>query len=270
MPTLSENYTMWNDEGSWTDGGDCWSQAWGGPKAQWLASLYPRIHSFLPADTILEIAPGYGRWTQFLKDHGQELILVDLEERCIEHCRQRFASDRHIEYHVNDGMSLAMVPDGAIDFVFSFDSLVHVEVDCLSAYLTQLARKLTPDGVGFIHHSNLAEFNGHFNALRRLPEKARRGLVRLGLADYDHWRARTVTAGVFEDLCRQAGLICIGQECITWNSKRTIDCISLFTRPGSRWARPNRVMHNPDFFASEAEAGRRLAEHYLCLKSEGN
>ena len=48
-----------------------------------------------------------------------------------------------------------MVEDGSIDFVFSFDSLVHVEADVLDAYLDQLARKLTPDGVGFIHHSNM-------------------------------------------------------------------------------------------------------------------
>ncbi|MEK6280890.1 MAG: hypothetical protein AABN95_11100 [Acidobacteriota bacterium] len=28
----------------------------------------PRIHPFIPVGTILEIAPGYGRWTHYLKD----------------------------------------------------------------------------------------------------------------------------------------------------------------------------------------------------------
>jgi cyclopropane fatty-acyl-phospholipid synthase-like methyltransferase len=39
------------------------------------------------------------------------------------------------------------------DFVFSFDSLVHVESDVIENYLTQLAKKLKPNGIGFIHHS---------------------------------------------------------------------------------------------------------------------
>lgn len=262
MPTVTENLAMWDTETEWQADGDNWSQAWGGPKAQWSSSLFPRIQNFLPAGAILEIAPGYGRWTQFLKDNCRKLVVVDIEERCIEHCRKRFAGDTHIQYHVNDGSSLAMVPDNSIDFVFSFDSLVHVEADCLGAYLRQLADKLTPDGVGFIHHSNLAEYRRHFAISRRLPEKVRRGLVRLKAIDYDHWRARSVTAAVFEELCRQAGLVCIGQECINWGSRRTIDCLSLFTQPGSRWVRANRVAHNGEFM-KEAEAARRIAGQYL-------
>ena len=36
--------------------------------AQWYGSLLPRIHRFLPTGQVLEIACGYGRWTQYLKD----------------------------------------------------------------------------------------------------------------------------------------------------------------------------------------------------------
>lgn len=261
MPTVAENLAMWDADSAWTDGGDCWSAAWGNPTTQWNYSLYPRVRKFLPAGSILEIAPGYGRWTQFLKDHCRELSIVDMEERCIEQCRRRFAAESHIRYHVNDGLSLAMIADNSIDFAFSFDSLVHVEADCLEGYLGQLGDKLTRDGVGFIHHSNLAAHGRHFGALRPLPEKVRRGLVRLKVADYDHWRARTVTAAVFEDLCRKAGLVCIGQECVNWGSKRTIDCISLFTPQGSRWERPNRVVQNGEFMR-EASVARRIAAQY--------
>jgi hypothetical protein len=190
------------------------------------------------------------------------LLAVDIEERCIEHCRQRFADETHIQYHVNDGSSLTMIPDNSIDFVFSFDSLVHVEADCLGRYLRQLGDKLTENGVGFVHHSNLAEVRRHFDAYRRLPEKVKRGLVRLQLIDYDHWRARSVTAGVFEDLCRQAGLVCIGQERVNWGSRRTIDCLSLFTRRESFWVRPNRVVSNGAFM-QEADVARRISAHYL-------
>ena len=54
-------------------------------------------------------------------------------------CRRQFADCSHIDYFVNDGKSLAMIADKSIDFAFSFNSLVHVEVDVLEAYLHQLA-----------------------------------------------------------------------------------------------------------------------------------
>ena len=117
-----------------------------------------RINRFVPTGTILEIAPGYGRWTQYLQGLCEQLVVVDLTENCIDHCRKRFADLDHITYHVNDGRSLAMIEDESIDFVFSFDSLVHVELDVLEAYLAQLGAKLRPGGAGFIHHSNAGSY----------------------------------------------------------------------------------------------------------------
>jgi SAM-dependent methyltransferase len=158
MADVDHNLAIWSNEWDWSTQGDEWSAWWGDSRAMWYGALLPRIHSFLPAGTILEIAPGYGRWTQFLKDACEHLVIVDLTEGCIEHCRERFSASTNIEYHVNDGRSLAMVADGSIDFAFSFDSLVHVEADVMNAYLEQLASKLSPDGVGFIHHSNIGSY----------------------------------------------------------------------------------------------------------------
>src|SRR3954451_12449920 len=134
MPDIDHNTTIWDETWDWSHQGDEWSTWWGGTPALWHGALLPRLHTFLPAGTVLEIAPGYGRWTQYLKDMSDRLILVDLAERCIEGCRQRFADATNIEYHVNDGRSLDMIPDGSIDFVFSFDSLVHAEADVLAGY----------------------------------------------------------------------------------------------------------------------------------------
>lgn len=64
---------------------------------------------------------------------------------------------------INDGRSLDAVVDGSVDFVFSFDSLVHLEVEVIESYLKQLASKLTPNGVGFIHHSNMGEYATNFH-----------------------------------------------------------------------------------------------------------
>jgi len=82
-------------------------------------------------------------------------IGVDLNSNCISACQERFADVKHAAFYANDGKSLAMVEDSSVDFAFSFDSLVHAEMDVIEAYCRELSRKLSPSGVAFIHHSNL-------------------------------------------------------------------------------------------------------------------
>src|ERR1700761_8574095 len=147
MPSLSQNLAVWGETYDWSHRGDEWSEAWGGVTYQWWTTLFPRLQGYLPAGRILEIAPGYGRWTHFLKDLCDELIIVDIAQGAIDHCRQRFADEPHIHAHVNDGTSLSMAADRSIDLVFSFDSLVHAEAEIMSGYLVELARILAPDGV---------------------------------------------------------------------------------------------------------------------------
>src|SRR5262245_46619894 len=109
MPTIEQNLHEWGTKFQWIQSGDEWSAGWGGAEAQWFGTLYPRIHAYLPSASILEIAPGYGRWTNYLRRHCTALTVVDLNENCIAACRERFAADTHITYHVNDGQSLDMI-----------------------------------------------------------------------------------------------------------------------------------------------------------------
>lgn len=250
MPSIEENLRAWESDHNWPQAGDGWSQAWGGPEAQWFGSIYPRIHAFIPAARVLEIAPGFGRWTQFLKNYCEHLTVVDLTRACIEACKKRFQSDSHITYHVNDGKSLDIIPNKSLDFVFSFDSLVHVEADVIKGYLDQLAKKLSDNGVGFIHHSNIGMFVN--SETGQLP------------FENSHWRAETMTAGLFEEFCDNANLQCMSQELINWgesDESRLIDCFSVFTLKTSSWARPNTIIVNGKF-SEEAKYIERLSHGY--------
>lgn len=268
MPTVEQQRQTWNAHYDWSQRGEEWSEAWGGSEAQWYGAIFPRIHAYLPATTMLEIAPGFGRWTNYLRNYCQQLYALDLAEACIDYCRERFAASSHISYHVNDGKSLEMIPEGALDFVFSFDSLVHAEADVVHAYLQQLAKKLKPNGVGFIHHSNMGEYRRTFETYEKLPTRLRAFLTKRAYIDPRHWRAFSMTAGLFEDFCRQAGLQCISQEIVNWGSKRLIDCFSTFTPAGSIWMRPNLVLRNGGFM-NEAATIRRLAPLYAVLCQRG-
>jgi ubiquinone/menaquinone biosynthesis C-methylase UbiE len=176
---------------------------------------------------ILEIACGYGRWTQYLKDLCKNLVVVDISEKCIQACKQRFSERAHIEYHVNDGIKLDMISDCSVDFVFSFDSLVHVDESVMKAYICQLQRILTDAGVAFVHHSNLGEYDGTYSRICKIP-KLERLLMRFGILEKNlHWRDFSVDAKKVERFAKEDGLKCLSQEIIPWGTKKMlIDCIS--------------------------------------------
>lgn len=262
MPTVGENVQQWTASWDWSQRGDEWSKWWGDTPAFWFSAVLPRIHAMVPTGTILEIAPGYGRWTQYLHGLCERLMLVDLAENCIENCRRRFAEVSHIKYHVNDGRSLDMIEDASLDFVFSFDSLVHAGSDVLGSYLAQLATKLKPDGVGFIHHSNAGALKP-FNALsRRIPAQLYGRLMRRGIAvNLTAWRDESMTAALFRAQCEEAGMRAVSQELVSWEfGGYMIDCFSVFTRQGSRWDRPTRIVRHPTFVADARRASRLYAQ----------
>lgn len=291
MPTVEWNKKVWDKSYSWDQAGDEWSEAWGGAESQWYGSLLPRIHMYLPAGTILEIGPGYGRWTKYLAEQCSKLSLVDLSETCIEACRQRYKSYEHIDYYANDGFSLEMIKNNSIDLVFSFDSLVHAEVDVIKGYLGQMSKKLSENGVGIIHHSNLGQYQ-YFKYFRRLEsffkphgsiasdltnvdeeqDKSKnfmtnlaflnKIILKLPLVDRTHMRALSVSAKEFREIAEASGLSCISQEIVPWgSSKRAIDCISVFTLKNSKWSRKTKCLINKEFM-HEARYLRKLSMIY--------
>ncbi|MEP6811157.1 MAG: class I SAM-dependent methyltransferase [Chthoniobacterales bacterium] len=243
----------------WKDEGEEWSAPWGCSASQWAGTLLPRIHEWVPTKTILELAPGFGRWTHYLEGLCLQMHLVDFQERCIAACRRRFAEKTHLHYHHNDGESLAMIADGSIDFLFSFDSLVHAPRVAIESYVRECGRILRKDGVGFIHHSNLGAYARSFDEI--VSAGARRLWTKMGLAESNHSRVADMTAELFRELCATHGLQCIRQERINWRGRRLLDCISTFVRTDSKHAAPLRVWDNYEFMR-EAEIIRQRSQIY--------
>lgn len=237
----------------WIAAGEEWSEPWGGSAAQWYGSILPRIQTALPAKTIVEIASGFGRWSFYLKEYCAELHLVEPDRQCLEACQRRFGSDPKIKYQLNDGTSLAMIPNSVADFIFSFDSLVHVRRVTLEAYVKQFAEKLTPEGLAFIHHSNLGELTRGLSHRVRLAAKSKPGS--------DHQRDPEMTAQLFRQISEEQGLKVICQEVINWRGRRLIDCFSTLARQDSKWQASAELYRNRDFMR-EAELIRRRAGYY--------
>lgn len=250
MPSVTENKRLWDEDFEWTHRGDEWSETWGGPSMQWYGSILPRIHSFVPTGRILEIACGYGRWTQFLKDLCSDLTVIDLAEECVAACRKRFADSSNIEYHVNDGSSLSMIPDESIDFVFSFDSLVHADRSVLEAYISQLPRLLSDGGGAFLHHSNLAAYRRTASVVRRargIP-RLEGALARLFILERTHLRDVTVSAAIVREFAEDSGLRCLSQEIVPWGTRRAqYDCFTTLVKGAGPEVGDTRVLRNAGF-----------------------
>jgi SAM-dependent methyltransferase len=237
---------------------------------QWFGAILPRIHHFVPTNRILELAPGYGRWTKFLKGLCSELEVVDLSAECIDACKQRFRESSNIRYWINDGRRLDMIRDASIDFCFTFDSLVHCEEEIITCYLEQLSHKLAPDGVAFIHHSNIGTFPelaqrrevtaGERAVLRRLA--LLKPLKRMGVLDSNAGcRATSMTSEKMRFLAAQYNLRCLAQETVNWGSKRAIDCFSTLVLVGSKWPAGEKIIENLGFM-DEAARLQRLSNLY--------
>jgi len=246
MPELDWNKAVFDGNYDWRQGGEEWSAPWGGSEAQWFGSLYPRLHRLLPAGRILEIAPGFGRWTRFLIPACSAYVGIDLAAACVNACRTRFANVPHAQFVQNDGFSLDAVPDGSIDFVFSFDSLVHAEIDVFRAYIPQLLRKLTPAGMAFLHHSNLKGFDN--------PDGAPH-----------HERARSVSGREVANLVAQSGGKVVIQEWITWDGVGPIDCLTTFGRAGVNGDKKTVQLVNVKFM-EEAATIRDFQKPYCDIK----
>lgn len=146
-----EEQRKWNDEFMWSNEGHEWSKSFGTTENLWNNYIFDDVKEFR-GKKILEIAPGFGRMTQFLSILASELIVVDLNPLCIQKTKEKMG--HHVlAYFVNNGNDLTGIRDNSQDLVFSFDSFVHIHKNVIRDYISEIHRVLKPGGKSYIHHS---------------------------------------------------------------------------------------------------------------------
>ena len=122
--------------------GEDWSAHWGGIRSMWLASIFPRISQFLPADRIVEIGCGNGRIARMLHAFTtSELVLLDISDDCVDQCMHALEKSTKTRCLKTDGRSLQGVADDSVDLVFSFHSLIDANAETMQGYLQECRRK---------------------------------------------------------------------------------------------------------------------------------
>jgi hypothetical protein len=66
-----------------------------------------------------------------------------------------------VDYFLTTGTKLPHYCDGQIDFVWSYDSFVHMAPEVIHAYMSEIARVLRSAGVAIIHHANIVNLSAH-------------------------------------------------------------------------------------------------------------
>lgn len=192
MPTIQENYIAWNDRYDWPQDGDEWGR-FDLPFFQRIRADF--FDSFVTSSTaVLEIGPGHGRWTGALAERAGRVVLVDISEKNLAYCRERFKKFTSIEYIQCDGASLAGVPDESIDFVWSFNAFVHMEKPVIISYLKEIQRVLRPGGHCAFDHAGRNHLCLHFEFLNRFGSGGKKLYQRLSLGRRkksigDGWRS---------------------------------------------------------------------------------
>jgi len=255
MVSIKKNNEIWDSPEHWDKGslgscgglehGEKWSCSWGDSATQWSISLYPRIKKFLPAENILEIGAGHGCWSEYLLRNCEQLFLNDISENCLNYCRQRFSQNDNVSYYKTEGERLSGIKDNSIDFVFSFDSLVHADIRVMESYITEINRVLKDGGYAFIHHSNLKQYGGE-------------------RYENSHMRDPSVSAELVRDGCKNAGIACLIQEVIPWTYEnltdgKYIDALSTIHSSNSRTK--TKIIENP-LFVKEQEIATFIYSFY--------
>jgi hypothetical protein len=144
------------------------------------------------------------------------------------------------------------IPDDSIDFVFSFDSLVHVELEIVGGYCEQINKKLNDRGIAFLHHSNA--LMGVDNTEILYPQRG---------------RATSVSSANIKEIIERSGGRTLIQEEVNWQSKKRIDCFTTFSKNTSYAHLQYKLIENDNFMA-ETELIRASLSQYYCPNSQDN
>jgi SAM-dependent methyltransferase len=118
---------------------------------------------------VLEIGCGGGKFSERLSSLCKLLICSDVSEQMLERTRLRSHGLAHIRFEKLNGLDLHQFAAESIDFIFSFDVFVHVEIEDIYGYLQEIRRVLTPGGIGLLHFANLNSEEGWSKFITEVP-----------------------------------------------------------------------------------------------------
>ena len=154
-----------------------------------------------PKTTVVEIGPGGGRWTKYML-YVKQIYAVDYHRELLNELKSNFDAS-NITYVKNNGDDFPNIQDGSIDFLFSFGTFVHLDVDIISRYLRNIKPLLKNESNVVIHYSDKTKPLGKNNKgfSENDPDKMRELILSHGYSIYEEdvktmWHSSIVRFGL--------------------------------------------------------------------------
>lgn len=132
-----------------------YGEHWGNPEKNEQLN-YIKQNFILPhinkESVALEIGCGGGRWTQYLMN-CKKIYVVDYYEEMFSELDNFIESNKIIKIK-NNGNDFPNIPQNSIDFLFSFGTFVHLDIDIIFEYMSNITKIMKPDSKIFIQYSN--------------------------------------------------------------------------------------------------------------------
>jgi hypothetical protein len=136
--------------------GGVYGLQWGDPDT-WPPLKFIRDRYVLPyvrSDHVaLEIGPGGGRWTKYLLGFGK-LYAVDYYDELLCELKKRYGKRNNVDFIKNNGTDFPGIPSHSVDYLFSFGTFIHLDLNIIEAYLDNMRMILRPGGNAVIHYSD--------------------------------------------------------------------------------------------------------------------
>lgn len=174
-------------------------------------SDFLRMFNRLDLTSVIELACGRGRHVRMYMDKAADITLVDILDKNIDICRERFGAYSHIHYYRNNGFNLEQLPSDTYTSLFSYDAVVHFEMMDIYEYLKDIYRVLVKGGKVLIHHSN---YDKDYTA---------------SFINSPHGRS-FMNADIFAYLASRCGFRILEQKVIPWGGMEDHDCITLLEK----------------------------------------
>lgn len=136
---------------------------------------------------VLEIGCGGGRWTKFFGNAHQVYALDAFDEMLQEtktsYYRANGGNNNLILIRTN-GTDIPTVDEYSVDYIFTFDVFVHLDIEVIEQYLISAKKVLKDTGTMFIHYGDKTKYRGKENIgfSWNSPEIMHSLLKKLGLA----------------------------------------------------------------------------------------
>ncbi|MGE0918654.1 methyltransferase domain-containing protein [Trichlorobacter lovleyi] len=118
---------------------------------------YVRDSFLLPyittSSTVLEIGVGGGRWTRYMLK-AKHLYAVDYHVELLEELKLNYNYD-NMSFVLNNGYDFPGVLNQSVDFIFSFGTFVHLDVDIIKKYLINIKSILKETSNVVIQYSDM-------------------------------------------------------------------------------------------------------------------